>query len=82
MSLPERFESKISSLEDSKDLTKISLVELVHAFQAQEQRKSMRQEESNEEAFLALQKRKVSQGREKKNTKRGVGQAQGDVFGE
>ena len=34
VSLPERFESKISSLEDSKDLTKISLVELVHAFQA------------------------------------------------
>ncbi|RVW40801.1 hypothetical protein CK203_080726 [Vitis vinifera] len=34
VSLLERFESKISSLEDSKDLTKISLVELVHAFQA------------------------------------------------
>ena len=34
VSLPERFESKISSLEDSKDLTKISLAELVHAFQA------------------------------------------------
>ena len=42
VSLPERFESKISSLEDSKDLTKISLAELVHAFQAQEQRRSMR----------------------------------------
>ena len=36
VSLPERFESKISSLEDSKDLTKISLADLVHAFQAQE----------------------------------------------
>ncbi|RVX16399.1 hypothetical protein CK203_014416 [Vitis vinifera] len=36
VSLPKRFESKISSLEDSKDLTKISLAELVHAFQAQE----------------------------------------------
>ncbi|RVX04494.1 Retrovirus-related Pol polyprotein from transposon RE1 [Vitis vinifera] len=68
VSLPERFESKISSLEDSKDLTKISLAELVHAFQAQEQRRSMRQEESNEEAFLALQKRKASQGREKKQS--------------
>ncbi|RVW84223.1 hypothetical protein CK203_045275 [Vitis vinifera] len=68
VSLPERFESKISSLEDSKDLTKISLAELVHAFQAQEQKRSMRQEESNEEAFLALQKRKASQGREKKQS--------------
>ncbi|XP_039135749.1 uncharacterized protein LOC120273174 [Dioscorea cayenensis subsp. rotundata] len=53
VSLPERFESKISSLEDSKDLTKISLAELVHAFQAQEQRRLMRQETSNEGAFLA-----------------------------
>ncbi|KAL6323788.1 hypothetical protein AAG906_002256 [Vitis piasezkii] len=68
VSLPERFESKISSLEDSKDLTKISLAELVHAFQAQEQRRSMRQEESNEKAFLALQKRKASQGKEKKQS--------------
>ena len=34
VSLLERFESKISSLENSKDLTKISLVELVHVFQA------------------------------------------------
>ena len=66
MSLPERFESKISSLEDSKDLTKISLAKLVHVFQAQEQRRSMRQEESNEEAFLALQKKKsFSRQREK-----------------
>ncbi|KAL6349726.1 hypothetical protein AAG906_041133 [Vitis piasezkii] len=52
VSLPERFESKISSLEDSKDLTKISLDELVQAFQAQEQRRSMRQKDNNEEAFL------------------------------
>ncbi|XP_016558044.1 uncharacterized protein LOC107857713 [Capsicum annuum] len=38
VSLPERFEAKISSLEDSKDLTKLSPSELVHALQAQEQR--------------------------------------------
>ncbi|RVW71674.1 Retrovirus-related Pol polyprotein from transposon TNT 1-94 [Vitis vinifera] len=67
VSLPERFESKISSLEDSKDLTKISLAELVHAFQAQEQRRSMRQEESNEEAFLALQKEKLLKAERKSN---------------
>ncbi|XP_031258912.1 uncharacterized protein LOC116117020 [Pistacia vera] len=36
VSLPERFEAKISSLEDSKDLSQISLAELVHSLQAQE----------------------------------------------
>ncbi|XP_031264410.1 uncharacterized protein LOC116122736 [Pistacia vera] len=56
VSLPERFESKISSLEDSKDLSKISLTELVHALQAQEQRRLMRQDDSNEGAMLATQK--------------------------
>ena len=68
MSLPERFESKISSLEDSKDLTKISLDELVQAFQAQEQRRSMRQKDNNEEAFLAKKKRKASQDGDKKQS--------------
>ena len=42
VSLPEGLESKLSSLENSKDLTKISLAEHVHVFQAQEQRRSMR----------------------------------------
>ena len=65
VSFPERFESKISSLEDSKDLTKISLAELVHAFQAQEQRRSMRQEDTHEGALFAKQKR-FSQGVKKK----------------
>jgi len=31
VSLPERFEAKISSLEDSRDLTKISLIELMNS---------------------------------------------------
>ncbi|XP_031282486.1 uncharacterized protein LOC116141082 [Pistacia vera] len=34
VSLPERFEAKISSLEDFKDLSQISLSELVHPLQA------------------------------------------------
>jgi len=34
VTLPERFESKISSLEESKDLSKISLGELMSALQA------------------------------------------------
>ncbi|XP_031286824.1 uncharacterized protein LOC116145506 [Pistacia vera] len=36
VSLPKRFETKIASLEDSKDLTQMTLTELVHALQAQE----------------------------------------------
>jgi hypothetical protein len=35
--MPEKYESKISSLEESKDLTNISLGELTNALQAQEQ---------------------------------------------
>jgi hypothetical protein len=34
--MPKKYESKISSLEESKDLTNISLRELVNALQAQE----------------------------------------------
>ncbi|XP_075507299.1 uncharacterized protein LOC142544102 [Primulina tabacum] len=53
VSLPEKYESKISSLEESKDLSSISLVELVNALQAQEQRRMMRREELMEGALQA-----------------------------
>nr|XP_048323417.1 uncharacterized protein LOC125420686 [Ziziphus jujuba var. spinosa] len=53
VTLPEKYESKISSLEESKDLSSISLAELVNALQAQEQRRMMRKEESVEGAFQA-----------------------------
>ena len=36
VTLPKRFESKISSLKEFKDLSKISLAELLNALQAQE----------------------------------------------
>lgn len=42
VSLPEKFEAKISSHEDSKDLTKISLSELINALHVVEQSQSMR----------------------------------------
>jgi len=51
--MPEKYESKISSLEESKDLTNISLGELVNALKAQEQRRSMRLEESMHGGFQA-----------------------------
>ncbi|XP_060671820.1 uncharacterized protein LOC132803256 [Ziziphus jujuba] len=53
VTLPEKYESKISSLEESKDLSSISLAELVNALQAQKQRRMMRKEESVEDAFQA-----------------------------
>ncbi|KAG8480134.1 hypothetical protein CXB51_024924 [Gossypium anomalum] len=51
--LPERYEAKISSLEDSRDLARISLTELINALYAQEQRRASRIEEHQEGAFQA-----------------------------
>ncbi|KAG8480143.1 hypothetical protein CXB51_024938 [Gossypium anomalum] len=65
--LPERFESKISSLEDSRDLTTISLSELVNSLYALEQKRANRQEENSEGAFQA--KAKESSSANKKGKK-------------
>ncbi|XP_031268498.1 uncharacterized protein LOC116126970 [Pistacia vera] len=73
VSLPERFESKISSLEDSKDLSQINLTELVHALQVQEPRRLMRQEDANEGAMMAAQKGRNVQG----NNRRYAGDKKG-----
>ncbi|XP_040937993.1 uncharacterized protein [Gossypium hirsutum] len=54
--LPERYEAKISSLEDSRDLTRISLTELINALYAQEQRRANRFDEHQEGAFQAKSK--------------------------
>ena len=51
ITVPEKFETIISSLENSKDVSSITLVELLNALQAQEQRRLMRQEGSVEGAF-------------------------------
>ncbi|KAG8502770.1 hypothetical protein CXB51_000588 [Gossypium anomalum] len=51
--LPERYEAKISSLEDSRDLARISLTELINALYAQEQIRASRIEEHQEGAFQA-----------------------------
>ncbi|XP_017617926.1 uncharacterized protein LOC108462496 [Gossypium arboreum] len=51
--LPERYEAKISSPEDSRDLTSISLTDLINALYAQETRRASRLEEHQEGAFQA-----------------------------
>ena len=56
VTLPERFESKISLLENSKDLLKLSLSELANALQGVEQRRALRQEEASECAFRVSHK--------------------------
>ncbi|KAM7516070.1 hypothetical protein LguiA_005653 [Lonicera macranthoides] len=53
VTVPEKFEATISSLENSKDLSSITLAEFLNALQAQEQRRLMRQEGSVEGAFQA-----------------------------
>ena len=60
MTLPERFEAKISSLEDTWDLSTLTLIELVNALQAVEQRKVFREEEKSiEGALIASQSSKL-----------------------
>ncbi|XP_049397266.1 uncharacterized protein LOC125861399 [Solanum stenotomum] len=58
ISLPTRFESKISAIEESCDLKTLSVAELISKLQAQEQRSSIRDEEVVETAFQAQHKGK------------------------
>ena len=56
VTLPERYETKISSLEDTKDLSKLTVSELINSLHAVDQRRSMREEEiggKNEGLLLA-----------------------------
>ena len=64
VSLSERYESKISSLEDSKDLSKINFAELINALQAVDQRRTMRRE-ANEQVVDVAYLSKESKGKGK-----------------
>ncbi|KAG6510506.1 hypothetical protein ZIOFF_028530 [Zingiber officinale] len=79
VSLPERFEAKIASLDNTKDLSDIRLAELLSALEAQEQRKFMRREvpvEAMEGALPARSQMRAS-GREKKSWNQQKGNAEG-----
>ncbi|KAA3479300.1 pleiotropic drug resistance protein 3-like [Gossypium australe] len=54
--LPEGYKAKISSMKDSRDLSSISLIELINAIYAQEKRRASIQEEHQEGAFQAKSK--------------------------
>ena len=58
--MPMRFEAKISSFKDSKDLTRLTMKELVNTFQAQKYRKAMKLEELEVEACLLLHEKKTN----------------------
>ncbi|XP_047260054.1 uncharacterized protein LOC124892918, partial [Capsicum annuum] len=66
VTVPERFEATITILENTKDLSKITLAELLSSFQAQEQWRVMRQEGAVEDALPA---KYHDDGRYKKNKK-------------
>ncbi|KAJ6423527.1 hypothetical protein OIU84_024483 [Salix udensis] len=51
--VPERYEASITTLENTKDLSKIKLAELINALQAQEQRRMMRLDHVAEGALQA-----------------------------
>jgi len=53
VTVPEKYEASITTLENTKDLCKITLAELLNALQAQEQRRLMRQDQIAEGALSA-----------------------------
>nr|XP_004498050.1 uncharacterized protein LOC101497406 [Cicer arietinum] len=67
VNIPKRFESIISSLENCKDMSNITLSELVYVLQAQEQRRLMREEGTVEGALQA--KLKLNHGYKGKKKK-------------
>ena len=68
LTVPERFEATITTLENTKDLSKIALAELLSALQAQEQRRVMRQEGAVEGA-LPVKHQDDEKNRRPKNKK-------------
>ncbi|XP_049399763.1 uncharacterized protein LOC125863810 [Solanum stenotomum] len=68
VTVPERFEATITTLENTKDLSKITLAKLLNSLQAQEQRRVMREDEIREGELAA--KHEESGRYKKKNNKK------------
>ncbi|XP_010530393.1 PREDICTED: uncharacterized protein LOC104806972 [Tarenaya hassleriana] len=69
VSVPERFEATIATLENTKEISAMKLPEILGALQAQEQRRLMRKEESVEGALMAKAKGKKAEKTKKKKQK-------------
>ena len=68
ITVPKRFEATITTLENTKDLSKIAHAKLLSALQAQEQRRVMRQEGAAERA-LPVKHQDDEKNRRSKNKK-------------
>ncbi|XP_070039164.1 uncharacterized protein [Nicotiana tomentosiformis] len=70
VTVPERYEATITTLENTKDLSQISLAELLNSLKAQEQRRLMRQDVTTEGALAAKHqvdgKNKIKKKKKKK----------------
>ena len=60
VSMPQKFEAKISAIEESCDLQSLTIAELTSKLHAQEQRVLMRGDEATKGAFQANHKGKSS----------------------
>ncbi|RVW16789.1 hypothetical protein CK203_076464 [Vitis vinifera] len=76
VTLPEKYEVTISSLENSKDLSTISLTELLHSLEAVEQRRLMRQGDTAEGAFQARMQKNAGHKNGKVNNNKSCGNNQ------
>eukprot|EP00257_Ricinus_communis_P027923 XP_025015337.1 uncharacterized protein LOC112536724 [Ricinus communis] len=68
VSVPRKFEAKISAIKESCDLQRLTVVELISKLVAQEQRSSMRDEETAESAFFVSHKGKKPNTRNRRGT--------------
>nr|GLL41469.1 Retrovirus-related Pol polyprotein from transposon TNT 1-94 [Ipomoea trifida] len=82
VTVPERFDATISSMESSKDLSTITLAELNSALQAQEQRRLMRIEGSVEGALQAKLQINHGEKDKKKSSKKNSRDAASSSKGE
>ena len=69
VTLLEKYEATISSLENSKDLSTISLIELLHSLEIVEQIRYMRQGDTVKGAFQARMQKNAGHKNGKKNKK-------------
>ncbi|TXG66907.1 hypothetical protein EZV62_008182 [Acer yangbiense] len=60
ISLPEKFEAKVAAIEESCDLKKLTISEMISKLQAHEQRMSMRKHDVIEGAFQARLQEKLN----------------------
>ncbi|GKV20591.1 hypothetical protein SLEP1_g30690 [Rubroshorea leprosula] len=75
VSVPDKFESKISAIEESCDLKELTIIELISKLQAHEPRLVMKTDETTERAFLVRQKGKQPATSSESNKTNGSNQA-------